>query len=139
MKTMLALATALAATGTSTAAASPNAPVATYWGWTMVGYPSDAQGYRFTPDVLGGDGHPGRPAAGRAIVTGARPARVGAAPYRLVTDTLGPGGGLAPFRVSSRAGFSWPDAGVGAATSVGALLVIVGTTLLVARRRRVDL
>jgi hypothetical protein len=76
----------------------------------------DAKGYRFITDTLGGNGQPQQTQG-----------------YRFTTDTLGGNGGApAPAPTSS---FDWTDAGVGAATGVGAVFVLLGGTLLVARRR----
>jgi hypothetical protein len=76
----------------------------------------DAQGYRFITDTLGGNGQPQQTQG-----------------YRFTTDTLGGNGGApAPAPTSS---FDWTDAGVGAVTGVGAVFVLLGGTLLVARRR----
>jgi hypothetical protein len=54
---------------------------------------------------------------------------------RFITDTLAPGGGASSKATSVAAGFSWADAGVGAGTAVGALLMLLGGSLLVARRQ----
>jgi hypothetical protein len=76
------------------------------------------QGYRFVTDTLA-------PGGGRA----AQPQG-----FTFITDTLAPGGG--PVRaVTSSPSFSWPDAGVGAGVATGSILVLLGSTLLVARRR----
>jgi hypothetical protein len=56
--------------------------------------------------------------------------------YRFITDTLAPGGGPAAVQVApAPVRFSWPDAGVGAGAAAGLLFVVVGTGLLVVRRR----
>jgi hypothetical protein len=76
-------------------------------------------GTTFITDTLGGTGHEA-------------PAEQG---YRFVTDTLGGNGGapLSAYRTAS--GFDWADAGIGAATLGGSLLVLIGGGLLVLRRR----
>jgi hypothetical protein len=79
---------------------------------------SNPQGSTFITDTLGGNGHPQQ-----------------AQGYRFITDTLAPGGG-APIEAAPTApSFSWADAGVGAGTALGALLVLLGSALLVARRQ----
>jgi hypothetical protein len=78
----------------------------------------DAQGYRFITDTLGGNGHPQQ-----------------ANGYRFTTDTLGGNGGAPLPAPTAAPGFDWTDAGVGAVTGVGAVFVLLGGTLLVARRR----
>jgi hypothetical protein len=76
------------------------------------------QSNRFITDTLGGDGHPQQ-------VKG----------YRFITDTLAPGGGLAIEAAPSATGFNWADAGVGAGTAAGALLMLLGGILVVVRRQ----
>jgi hypothetical protein len=73
----------------------------------------------FITDTLGGSGHPAQADQG----------------YRFTTDTLGGNGGapLAAYRTAP--GFNWADAGIGAATIGGSLLVLLGGGLLVLRRR----
>jgi hypothetical protein len=80
---------------------------------------NDARGgYRFITDTLGGNGHAQAPQG-----------------YRFITDTLGGNGG-APLPVSAPgSSFDWTAAGVGAVTGVGAVFVVLGGTLLAARRR----
>jgi hypothetical protein len=56
--------------------------------------------------------------------------------YRFVTDTLAPGGGLVTSAPAAT-GFDWSDAGIGAASSVGLLLILLGGAQLVSRRRSV--
>jgi hypothetical protein len=74
----------------------------------------------FITDTLGGNGHPQH----AAPVSG------------LITDTLGGNGGSAATTVlQSTPGFNWGDAGVGAATTFGSLLVLLGGSLVVVRRR----
>ena len=55
---------------------------------------------------------------------------------RFVTDTLAPGGGLVTSAPTAT-GFDWSDAGIGAASSVGLLLILLGGAQLVSRRRSV--
>ena len=76
------------------------------------------QGSTFITDTLGGNGHPQQ-------VQG----------YRLITDTLAPGGGAPIEAAPASPSFSWNDAAVGAGTALGALLVLLGGTLVVARRQ----
>jgi hypothetical protein len=52
-----------------------------------------------------------------------------------ITDTLAPGGGVAAQSASATTGFSWPDAGVGAAAGFGGMLALIGIVLLTVRRR----
>jgi hypothetical protein len=56
--------------------------------------------------------------------------------YRFITDTLAPGGGTTTAPVGSP-GFDWSDAGVGALTAVGVVLVLAGAALTAVRRRTV--
>ncbi|HEY8406872.1 MAG TPA: hypothetical protein VIK66_02745 [Gaiellaceae bacterium] len=56
--------------------------------------------------------------------------------YRFITDTLAPGGGTSTAPVDSP-GFDWSDAGVGALTAVGVVLVLAGAALTAVRRRTV--
>jgi hypothetical protein len=56
--------------------------------------------------------------------------------YRFLTDTLAPGGGLVTSSPASN-GFDWSDAGIGAASSVGLILILLGGAQLVSRRRSV--
>ena len=83
----------------------------------VVAVPS-ALGAGFITDTLGGNGHPQQ-------VQG----------YRLITDTLAPGGGAPIEAAPASPSFSWNDAAVGAGTALGALLVLLGGTLVVARRQ----
>ena len=53
-----------------------------------------------------------------------------------VTDTLAPGGGTSTPIVESP-GFSWSDAGVGALTAIGVVLLLAGAALTMLRRRTV--
>lgn len=54
---------------------------------------------------------------------------------RMITDTLGGNGGVRTTTVVRDAGFSWPDAGIGAAAIAGTLLLVAGTRRVVVRRR----
>jgi len=76
-------------------------------------------GYRFVTDTLAPGG-----------VTAETPG------YRFVTDTLAPGGGLVTSAPTAT-GFDWSDAGIGAASSVGLVLILLGGAQLVSRRRSV--
>ena len=77
-------------------------------------------GTPFITDTLGGNGHRAQaPAQG----------------YHFITDTLAPGGGPAIQPAFPSSGFSWSDASVGAATAAGALLVLLGMSVIVVRRR----
>ncbi len=124
MKAMLALTAALAVIAVA-------APAALAHGQT--------QGYRFITDTLGGNGHPKQvPAQGYRFITdtlggNGQPAARG---YRFITDTLGGNGGASAAAPSATGnGFSWADAGVGAATAVGSILVLLGGALVAMRRR----
>ena len=76
-------------------------------------------GVRLIVDTLGGNGEPKQ-------MQGSR----------FTTDTLAPGGGTSrQFSASGGEGFSWADAGVGAATAVGSLLVLLCSALVVLRKR----
>lgn len=79
----------------------------------------DVHGVTVVTDTLGGNGQPQQ-----------------AQGFRFVTDTLAPGGGTST-RLPAPAGesFRWADAGVGAATAVGSLLVLLGSALVVLRKR----
>jgi hypothetical protein len=76
------------------------------------------QGYRFITDTLA----PG----------GKAPARQG---YRFITDTLAPGGGSHAVVVQGSSNFNWSDAGVGAGVAAGAMLALIGSTLILIRRQ----
>jgi hypothetical protein len=58
--------------------------------------------------------------------------------YRFITDTLAPGGGAAvqPVAVSVGRGFAWSDAGIGSLVTAGALLIVLGGSMLVRHRMR---
>lgn len=113
---------------------------------------TQAQGTRFITDTLGGNGspqatpdlfersvaiHEWHEARAQARAVLAQQARS----TTLITDTLGGNGGtsLAARRYDPQAyvnsSFSWTDAGVGAATAAGSMLVLVGSGLLLLRRR----
>jgi hypothetical protein len=56
---------------------------------------------------------------------------------RFVTDTLAPGGGTSmQIPAPGGARFSWVGAGIGAATAVGSLLVLLCSALVLQRRHR---
>jgi hypothetical protein len=76
-------------------------------------------GVSVVTDTLGGNGQPKQTQG-----------------LRFVTDTLAPGGGPSmQLPDSGGVRFSWADAGVGAATAVGSLLVLLCSALVVLRRR----
>jgi len=76
-------------------------------------------GVRLITDTLGGTGQPKQTQGSR-----------------FSTDTLAPGGGTSmQIPAPGGARFSWADAGVGAATAVGSLLVLLGSALVVLRKR----
>ena len=76
-------------------------------------------GVRVVTDTLGGNGQPKQTQG-----------------LRFVTDTLAPGGGPSmQLPDPGGARFSWADAGVGAATAVGSLLVLLCSALVVLRKR----
>ena len=137
MKTVLTLALVVAGIATAAAAASPTTNQSRS---SVISYPADTQGYRFTTDTLGGNGHV-RLAASRGVtfitdtLGGSGRAKTSPAQsYRFITDTLAPGGHSSVGQITVGGGFSWADAGVGAGAGVGALVLLVGTTLLVLRR-----
>jgi hypothetical protein len=55
--------------------------------------------------------------------------------YRFVTDTLGGNGAPQVTTVFRNAGFNWQDAGIGAAAVAGSMLLLLGSSRLVLRRR----
>ena len=75
-----------------------------------------AQGHRFTTDTLATGGGSSQPES-----------------YRFTTDTLAPGGGMQA--AAPVAGFDWSDAGIGAAATLGLVLLMLTGSLLVLRRR----
>ena len=87
------------------------------WYGYAVSLTAQDAGPRFITDTLGGNGVPA-PAPG----------------YRFITDTLAPGGGGTLVEAPA-VGFDWTDAGVGAAGAIGALLLAIVGSALVARRR----
>jgi hypothetical protein len=89
---------------------------------------SHVQGYRFITDTLA-------PGGGRAA---AHVVRARTQSYRLITDTLAPGGGSS-YPEEAPSGFSWSAAGIGASAAAGAVLVLLGGTMLVRRRSRLAL
>jgi hypothetical protein len=60
----------------------------------------------------------------------------GASNATFVTDTLAPGGGIVAVAPAAQ-GFEWADAGIGAASTVGVMLILLGGTRLVSHRRGV--
>ena len=87
-------------------------------------------GYRFITDTASdGQRHPATAPSGSYAG--------GTQGIRLITDTLGGNGGPASTALAaSGQSFHWSDAGVGAATAAGSILVTVGGALVVLRRRR---
>jgi len=63
---------------------------------------------------------------------GKAPAQQG---YRFITDTLAPGGGSHEVVVQGSSNFNWSDAGVGAGVAAGAMLALIGSTLILIRRQ----
>jgi hypothetical protein len=112
MRSLITLVAAIAVCALSAAGASAR---------TTPPFGPGARGITVIVDTLGGNGHPRQaPAPSRAFVT----------------DTLGGNGGGGAVSVPpSGTGFSWGDAGVGAAGTGGILLALLGGTLLVVRRR----
>ncbi len=78
------------------------------------------QGQTFITDTLSGN-HPARTAHEHG--------------YRFVTDTLGGNGGPQVTTVLRNTGFSWKDAGIGAAAVAGTMLLLLGSARVVLRRR----
>lgn len=74
----------------------------------------------FITDTLGGNGHAATAVQG----------------YRFITDTLAPGDVSSFTAVQSAPAFSWADAGIGAGSAAGAVFILLGGALRVARRRR---
>ena len=54
--------------------------------------------------------------------------------YHFVTDTLAPGGGIVAVAPAAQ-GFDWADAGIGAASTIGLMLVLLGGTRFLTNRR----
>jgi hypothetical protein len=80
---------------------------------------NDVHGVTLIADTLGGNGQPKQTQG-----------------LRFSTDTLAPGGGTSTqLPAPAGEGFRWADAGVGAATAVGSLLVLLCGTLVVLRKR----
>ena len=94
---------------------------------------TDPGGAPFITGTLGGNGHVGRTRLDPSINTTAPPVSQSQG-YRNI-DTLAPNGGK-PVTTTSNISFSWPDAGVGAATAAGTILALIGVLLIVTRRRR---
>ena len=55
--------------------------------------------------------------------------------HRFITDTLAPGGGSHAVVVQGSSNFNWSDAGVGAGVAAGAMLALIGSTLILIRRQ----
>ncbi|HEY2543245.1 MAG TPA: hypothetical protein VGH92_09360 [Gaiellaceae bacterium] len=114
-----------------------------------------AFGDTFITDTLGGNGHPahGSSAANPYVDTGSASAsrrgytvkgpaarsvpRTSSKGMTFITDTLAPGGGPATpvVTIPDASAFSWSDAGVGAGAATGALVALLGATLVLGRRR----
>ena len=135
MKALITLAAVLSAVF----AAAPAALADTFITDTLSGngHPQQTQDYRFVTDTLGGSGGPRlalNPTAPDIRQTDPRAA--GPIPsYPFITDTLAPGGGPPLPAAPSSPGFNWADAGIGAAAAASAVFVLLGGTLLAARRR----
>jgi hypothetical protein len=119
---------------------------------------SDQQGLTLITDTLGGNGRQANAqpylygGAPRAVVDSyqayiaqlAKPSRTGfyRANYSNGSDTTDRyiartiESGTAVSSVSTHDGFNWADAGVGAGTALGALLLLMGAATLAGRRRR---
>jgi hypothetical protein len=76
-------------------------------------------GYRFITDTLGGNSQP-KPTPG----------------YRFITDTLAPGSSNPSATALVSTGFDWGDAGVGAAATLGLVLLMLTGSLMLRRRGR---
>jgi hypothetical protein len=87
------------------------------WFYNVVAHSVAGSNAAFTTDTLA-------PGGGSAQAQG----------YRFVTDTLAPGGGVVAVSPGIQ-GFDWADAGIGAAGTVGLLLILVGGTRLLSQRR----
>ncbi len=94
-------------------------------------------GYRFTTDTLGGNGQP-KSTPGYRFITdtlGGNAQPKATSGYRFITDTLAPGSGNPPATGFVSTGFDWADAGIGAAATLGLVLLMLTGSLLVLRRR----
>jgi hypothetical protein len=113
MKALLAIATVVVATATAAPA----------WGDTFI-----------TDTLAPGGGHSSPYDAATPVQQHVQP--------RFITDTLAPGGGKsspysAPVLAVSKSGsFSWADAGIGAGAATGALVALLGATLVIGRQRQ---
>ena len=87
------------------------------WYYNVVAHSVAGSNATFTTDTLA-------PGGGSAQSQG----------YRFVTDTLAPGGGVVAVSPGVQ-GFDWTDAGIGAAGTVGLLLILLGGTRLMSQRR----
>jgi hypothetical protein len=99
------------------------------------------QGQTFITDTLSGN-NPARTAHehGYNLITDtlavSNPARTAHEHgYSFVTDTLAGNGGPQVTTVFRNAGFSWKDAGIGAAAVAGSILLLLGSARVVVRRR----
>jgi hypothetical protein len=134
MKALITLAAILSAVFV----AAPAALADTFITDTLSGN-GHAGGYRIITDTLGGSGHAKSTIQRYHLITdtlgGSGQPKQATLGYRFITDTLAPGGGPPLTTAASSPGFSWSDAGIGAATAAGAVFVLLGGTLLVSRRR----
>jgi hypothetical protein len=74
---------------------------------------------RLITDTLGGDGRPPQRDIG----------------YRIITDTLAPGGGRVVVAVPAVTGFDWGDAGIGAGVAVAGAALAAAAARVVQRGR----
>ena len=102
---------------------------------------SQAHGNGFITDTLGGNGRARQlHAHGERFITDTLGGN-GQATHRpanddyFITDTLSGNGGTAVAVPNTDAGFQWSDAGIGAAVSAGSILVLIGGSLVLLRRR----
>jgi hypothetical protein len=134
MKALITLAAVLSAVFVAAPAALADAFIT-----DTLGGNGHARSYRIITDTLGGNGHPKSTLQRYRLITdtlgGSGQPQRATLGYRFITDTLAPGGGPPLPAAPSSPGFSWSDAGIGAATAAGALFVLLGGTLLAARRR----
>jgi hypothetical protein len=136
---ILASALAAGAFATPIAGASPSrfgSPPHDPW-YANVVSTTDSSGVSFTTDTLAPGGGsvstPGYQFITDTLAPGGRSAQTPA--YRFVTDTLAPGGGVIAY-AQAATGFSWSDAGIGAAVTFSLLLVLFAATRHRAHRRR---
>jgi hypothetical protein len=95
-------------------------------------------GYRFTTDTLGGNARP-KATPGYRFITdtlGSNSQPKPTSGYRFITDTLAPGSSNPPATALVSTGFDWGDAGVGAAATLGLVLLMLTGSLMLRRRGR---